>query len=158
MPSNVFLLQWKSCEFESRSWRSVLDKTLCDKVGRWLASDRWFSPGTPVSSTNETDCHDITEEFEDTKWVIRIRISKKNRQHNGQKVQKDKQRYIVENSVKPISLTPYNGRTTASLNLFPQSLTFSQEGNSFMDGSTPQQIKYAFIYKAVPLFLLILFY
>jgi hypothetical protein len=31
------------------------------------------------------------EEFEDTKGVIRIRISKKNRQHNGQKkkVQKD---------------------------------------------------------------------
>jgi hypothetical protein len=36
------------------------------------------------------------EEFEDTKWVIRFRISKKNRQHNGQKkkVQKDKQRSI----------------------------------------------------------------
>jgi hypothetical protein len=34
------------------------------------------------------------EEFEDTKGVIRIRIPKKNRQHNGQKkkVQKDKQR------------------------------------------------------------------
>ena len=29
------------------------------------------------------------EEFEDTKGVIRIRISKKNRQHNGQK-KKDK--------------------------------------------------------------------
>jgi len=27
----------------------------------------------------------IKEEFEDTKVVIRIRISKKNRQHNGQK-------------------------------------------------------------------------
>ena len=27
----------------------------------------------------------IQEEFEDTKKVIRIRISKKNRQHNGQK-------------------------------------------------------------------------
>jgi hypothetical protein len=26
------------------------------------------------------------EEFEDTKGVIRIRISKKNRQHNGQKI------------------------------------------------------------------------
>jgi predicted transcriptional regulator len=38
-----------------------------------------------VSSTNETDCHDITEKFEDTKGAIRIRISKKNRQHNGQK-------------------------------------------------------------------------
>jgi hypothetical protein len=34
------------------------------------------------------------EEIEDTKGVIRIRIPKKNRQHNGQKkkVQKDKQR------------------------------------------------------------------
>ena len=29
------------------------------------------------------------EEFEDTKWVIRIRKSKKDRQHNGQK-KKDK--------------------------------------------------------------------
>ena len=27
----------------------------------------------------------IQEEFEDTKGVIRIRVSKKNRQHNGQK-------------------------------------------------------------------------
>jgi hypothetical protein len=32
-------------------------------------------------------------EFEDTKGVIRIRILKKNRQHNGQK-KKDKQRSI----------------------------------------------------------------
>jgi hypothetical protein len=34
------------------------------------------------------------EEFEDTKWAIIIRISKKNRQHNDQKekAQKDKQR------------------------------------------------------------------
>jgi len=28
---------------------------------------------------------DLKEEFDDTKEVIRIRISKKNRQHNGQK-------------------------------------------------------------------------
>ena len=42
-----------SCKFESRLWRGVLD-TLCDKV--W-----WFSPGTPVSSTNKTDRHDMTE-------------------------------------------------------------------------------------------------
>ena len=31
----------------------------------------------------------LKEEFEDTKWVIRICKSKKNRQHNGQK-KKDK--------------------------------------------------------------------
>ena len=30
-------------------------------------------------------CLRQVEEFEDTKGVIRIRISKKNRQHNGQK-------------------------------------------------------------------------
>jgi hypothetical protein len=34
---------------------------LCDKVCRWLATDRWFFPGPPVSSTNKTDRHDITE-------------------------------------------------------------------------------------------------
>ena len=39
----------------------VLDTTLCDKVCQWLVTDRWFSPGTPVSSTNKTDRHDITE-------------------------------------------------------------------------------------------------
>jgi hypothetical protein len=37
------------CEFKSRSGR------LCDEVCHWV------SPGPPVSSTNKTDCHDITE-------------------------------------------------------------------------------------------------
>ena len=41
--------------------RGVLDTILCDKVCQWLATGSWFSPGTPVSSTNETDSHDITE-------------------------------------------------------------------------------------------------
>ena len=36
------------CEFESRS-------TLSDKVCQWLATVRWFSPGTQVSSTNNID-------------------------------------------------------------------------------------------------------
>ena len=38
-------------------------RTLRDKVCQWLAAGRWFSPGTPVSSTNKTDRHDITEIF-----------------------------------------------------------------------------------------------
>ena len=33
--------------------RYVLDTILCDKVCRWLATGLWFSPGTPVSSTNK---------------------------------------------------------------------------------------------------------
>jgi hypothetical protein len=38
----------------------VLDTTLCNKVCQWLAAGSWFSSGTPVSSSNESD-HDITE-------------------------------------------------------------------------------------------------
>ena len=53
-----------SCEFESRSgkvytWYKFT--TLCDKVCQWLATGLWFSLGTPVSSTNKSDRHDITE-------------------------------------------------------------------------------------------------
>jgi hypothetical protein len=33
--------------------RGVLDTTLCDKICQW------FSPGTPVSSTNKTDRNDL---------------------------------------------------------------------------------------------------
>ena len=40
--------------------RGVLD-TSCDKVCQWLATGRWFFTGTPVSSTNKTHRHDITE-------------------------------------------------------------------------------------------------
>ena len=41
--------------------RGVLDTTLYDKVCQWLATCWWFSPGTLVSLTSKTDCHDITE-------------------------------------------------------------------------------------------------
>ena len=40
--------------------RGVLDTTLCDK-GQCLATGQWFSRGTPVSSTNKTEHHDIAE-------------------------------------------------------------------------------------------------
>ena len=43
--------------------RGVLNTMLCDNVCHWLAADRWFSPATPVSSTNKTDHHDIPEIF-----------------------------------------------------------------------------------------------
>jgi hypothetical protein len=41
--------------------RGVLDTTLCDEICQWLVTGRWFSPSTPVSSTNKTDRHDIAE-------------------------------------------------------------------------------------------------
>jgi len=39
----------------------VLDTSIWDKVCQWLAAGRWFSPGIPISSTNKTDRHNITE-------------------------------------------------------------------------------------------------
>jgi hypothetical protein len=41
--------------------RDVLNTTLCDKVYRWLATGQWHSSDTPVSTTNKTERHDITE-------------------------------------------------------------------------------------------------
>ena len=52
--------QW-SCKFKPFSWWGVLNTTWCVKVCQGLVTCRWFPPGTPVSSTNKTDCHDITE-------------------------------------------------------------------------------------------------
>jgi hypothetical protein len=55
------MIYWLHCEFESHRWRGVLDTTLCDNVCKSLAAARWFSPGATISSTNKTDCHDLTE-------------------------------------------------------------------------------------------------
>jgi hypothetical protein len=40
---------------------TCLDITLCDKVCQWLMAGQWVSPGTLISSSNKTDCHDITQ-------------------------------------------------------------------------------------------------
>ena len=44
-------------------WISIRERCtpLCDTVCQWLATDRWFSLSPPISSTNKTDSHNITE-------------------------------------------------------------------------------------------------
>jgi hypothetical protein len=50
-----------------RAWLCKLQKGCTrlagasDKVYQLLAHGRWFSPGTPASSTTKTGCHDIAE-------------------------------------------------------------------------------------------------
>jgi hypothetical protein len=39
---------------------------------QWLATGLWFSPGTPVSSTNKTDCYNITE------ILLKVALNNKN--------------------------------------------------------------------------------
>ena len=41
--------------------RGVFETTLCDNACQWLVAGRWFSPGTPLSSNNNTGWHEITE-------------------------------------------------------------------------------------------------
>jgi hypothetical protein len=36
-------------------------RSASDKIYQLLAQGRWFSPGTPVSSTTKTGRHDIAE-------------------------------------------------------------------------------------------------
>jgi hypothetical protein len=59
----VYSMQQYVITFVSDLWQvgGFLYTTLCDKVCQWLATGRWFSLGTPASSTNKTDSHDITE-------------------------------------------------------------------------------------------------
>jgi hypothetical protein len=77
-----FNFKWKLCwTWQCRKWNSQLRRiyfvqpcpklqakitvfmvrctryNIIDKVCQWLATGRWFSPGTPVFSTNKTDCH-----------------------------------------------------------------------------------------------------
>ena len=50
-----------------RTWLCKLQKgctrlaATSDKVYQLLAHGRWFSPGTPASSTTKTSCHEIAE-------------------------------------------------------------------------------------------------
>jgi hypothetical protein len=37
--------------------------TIYNIICQWFATGMWFSPSTPVSSTNKTDLHDIAEIF-----------------------------------------------------------------------------------------------
>ena len=49
------LILWVRISIRARS------TTSCDKICQWFATSRWFSPGTPVSSTNKTDRNEINE-------------------------------------------------------------------------------------------------
>jgi len=51
-----------SCEFESRSWRRVLDTALCDKVCQCLATGWRYSLGIQLCPTNKNDSHGINVE------------------------------------------------------------------------------------------------
>ena len=58
-PYNIMLLWHVLMTVKLR--QGLFDATLCDS--QRLAAGQWFSPGIPVSSTNYTDRHNITDIF-----------------------------------------------------------------------------------------------
>ena len=65
-----------------RAWLCKLQKgctrlsAASDKAYQLLAHGRWFSPGTPTSSTTKTGSHDITE------ILLKVALNTKNKQIN----------------------------------------------------------------------------
>ena len=47
--------------FNRSAYNSVSGENHRPIASQWLLTGCWFSPGTPVFSTNKTDCQDITE-------------------------------------------------------------------------------------------------
>jgi len=74
--------------------------TLCDKVCQWLVTGRWFSSGSPVSSTNKTDRYNITE------ILLKVAL-------NTMRFQKNTESFRM-------ILKSQRSWTTHSLNIFPQ--------------------------------------
>jgi hypothetical protein len=69
-PLNVAIGSWiynylcKQCPWPLMLWVQILLRARCttlyDKACQWLATGGRFSLGSPVSSTNKTDCFDLT--------------------------------------------------------------------------------------------------
>jgi hypothetical protein len=58
--TNTAWVRTRFCELQKRCTRLG---AASDKVYQLLVHGRWFSPGTPASSTTKTDRHDIAEIF-----------------------------------------------------------------------------------------------
>jgi hypothetical protein len=52
---------WEKMFINSYLFNSFSIQHYVIKFCQWLVTGRWFFPGTPVSSTNKTDHHNITE-------------------------------------------------------------------------------------------------
>jgi hypothetical protein len=55
-------------------------RSASDKVYQLLAHGRWFSPGTPASSTTKTGRHDIAE------ILLKLALNTKNKNKNQIKI------------------------------------------------------------------------
>jgi hypothetical protein len=57
--TNVAWVRTRLCKLQKKGCTRLTAAS--DKVYQLLANGRWFSPGTPTSSTTKIGCHDIAE-------------------------------------------------------------------------------------------------
>jgi hypothetical protein len=65
---------WVRAQLCKLQKRCTLLTAANDKVYQLLAQGRWFSPGTPASSTTKTGRHDIAEILLKVAWNTKIKI------------------------------------------------------------------------------------
>ena len=71
---------WVRARFVNHKKGCIRLAAASDKVYQLLAHGRWFSPGTPASSTTKTGRHDIAE--------ILLKVALKHQKSNQTKVKK----------------------------------------------------------------------
>ena len=76
LPSNSYKpitnTAWVPARLSKLQKRCTRLASASDKAYQLLAHGRWFSPGTPASSTTKTGCHDIAE------ILLKVALSTKN--------------------------------------------------------------------------------
>jgi hypothetical protein len=71
--TNTAWVRARLCKLQNRCIRLA---TASDKVYQLLVHGRWFSPGTPASSTTKTGRHDIAE------ILLKVALNTKNQSIN----------------------------------------------------------------------------
>jgi hypothetical protein len=81
LPATKFLTINVQTPLKNRSWREVysIQPYVIKFVSELRQVGAWFSPGIPVSSTNKTDRHDMTE------ILSKVALNTINPNHNGRR-------------------------------------------------------------------------
>ena len=83
--TNTAWVRVRFCKLQKRCTRLAATS---EKVYQLLVHGRWFSPGTPASSTTKTGCNDIAE--------ILLKVALKHQKSKIKSIQTNSLKYIAE--------------------------------------------------------------
>jgi len=120
--------------------RGVFDTTLCDKVCQWLAAGRWISLGTPVSSINKTDRHDIQcmAKSESSKWPTSDVITSDVNGFNGLVMSTDSMDYFINKKTLLVPNILLTWQSLFGIDAYKLHVCNAEEGSSIFLSFLPQ--------------------